>query len=108
MIDPAAIIRPFEGHHPDIHPEAWIGPGAVVIGKVSIGKDSNIWPNCVIRGDVQTITIGEATNIQDGTVIHVTRDTGPTRIGSGITVGHQAICMLVRWKMTALLGCTRR
>ncbi len=76
---------------PTIHPEAWIAPGAVVIGDVEIGKDTNVWFGCVIRGDVNTIRIGERTNIQDGTVIHVTRKTGPTQIGSGITIGHSAL-----------------
>lgn len=85
------ILLPFNGTMPDIHPEAFIAPGAVVIGDVSIGAHSNIWFGCVLRGDVQAITIGERTNIQDGTVIHVTRETGPTRVGSGITVGHRAL-----------------
>jgi carbonic anhydrase/acetyltransferase-like protein (isoleucine patch superfamily) len=76
---------------PTIHPDAWIAPGAVVVGDVHIGAFSNVWFGCVIRGDVNTIRIGERTNIQDGTVIHVTRVTGPTTIGSGITIGHQAL-----------------
>lgn len=85
------IILPYSGVLPRIHADAWIAPGAVIIGDVEIGKDSNIWFGCVIRGDVQSIRIGERTNIQDGTVIHVTRQTGPTFIGSGITVGHSAL-----------------
>jgi carbonic anhydrase/acetyltransferase-like protein (isoleucine patch superfamily) len=85
------IILSYQGIMPTIHPDAFIAPGAVVIGDVVIGKDSNIWFGCVIRGDVNTIRIGERTNIQDGTIIHVTRKTGPTTIGSGITVGHRAI-----------------
>ena len=85
------IILPYNGIFPRIHPDAWIAPGAVIIGDVEIGKDSNIWFGCVIRGDVQSIRIGERTNIQDGTVIHVTRNIGPTTIGSGITVGHSAL-----------------
>lgn len=87
----APIILPYRGVRPTIHPDAFIAPGAVVIGDVEIGKDSNIWFGCVIRGDVNTIRIGEGTNIQDSTVIHVTRKTGPTVIGSGITIGHKAI-----------------
>ncbi len=85
------LILPYRGKSPHIHPQAWIAPGAVVIGDVEIGKDSNIWFGCVIRGDVNSIRIGERTNIQDGTVIHVTRETGPTTIGSGITIGHRAL-----------------
>ncbi len=90
------IILPYNGVKPDIHPDAYVAPGAVVIGNVTIGKDSNIWFNCVLRGDVNHITIGERTNIQDGTVVHVTRKTHPTVIGSDITVGHKAL----------LHGCT--
>jgi carbonic anhydrase/acetyltransferase-like protein (isoleucine patch superfamily) len=86
-----AVILPFKGILPTIHPEAFIAPGVVVIGDVHIGAHTNIWFGTVIRGDVCPIRIGERTNIQDGTIIHVTRGTGPTNIGSGITVGHQAL-----------------
>lgn len=88
---PGAVILPFQGIFPTIHPDAFIAPGAVVIGDVHIGAESNVWFGCVIRGDVNTIRIGARTNIQDGTIIHVTRVTGPTTIGSGITIGHQAL-----------------
>ena len=84
-------ILSYQGVTPRIHPDAFVAPGAVVIGDVEIGKDSNIWFGCVLRGDVQSIRVGERTNIQDGSVIHVTRGTGPTFIGSGITVGHMAL-----------------
>lgn len=87
----APIILPYKGVLPKIHPDAWIAPGAVVIGDVEIGAFTNVWFGCVIRGDVNTIRIGERTNIQDGTVVHVTRKTGPTMIGSGITIGHSAL-----------------
>lgn len=85
------IILPFNGVLPSIDKDAWIAPGAVVIGDVHIGADTNVWFGCVIRGDVAPIRIGERTNIQDGTVIHVTRVVGPTHIGSGITIGHKAL-----------------
>lgn len=88
---PGAIILPYLGIHPTIHPDAFIAPGAVVIGDVHIGAESSVWFGCVIRGDVNSIRIGERTNIQDGTVIHVTRKTGPTTIGSGITIGHRVL-----------------
>lgn len=91
MAHRGAVILPYKGITPTIHPEAFIAPGAVVIGDVHIGKDTNVWFGCVIRGDVNTIRIGERTNIQDGTIIHVTRQTGPTVIGSGITIGHKAL-----------------
>ena len=87
----AALILPYQGIYPTIHPEAWIAPGATIIGDVHIGAKSNVWFGCVIRGDVCPIRIGERTNIQDGSVIHVTRKIGPTHIGSGITIGHSAL-----------------
>lgn len=90
------IILPFNGIMPTIHPDAWIAPGAIVIGDVHIGAHSSIWFGCVVRGDVNHIRIGERTNVQDNSVIHVTRKTAPTLIGSGITIGHQAM----------LHGCT--
>ncbi len=85
------VTIPYQGITPTIHPEAWVAPNAVIVGDVTIGKDSNIWFGCVIRGDVQTIRIGERTNIQDGTIVHVTRETGPTTIGDGVTIGHAAV-----------------
>ncbi len=88
---PGAVILPYKGITPTIHPDAWIAPGAVVIGDVHIGAFTNVWFGCVIRGDVNSIRIGERTNIQDGTVIHVTRKIGPTSVGSGVTIGHQAL-----------------
>lgn len=88
---PKPIILPYNGIYPKIAPTAFIAPGAVIVGDVEIGEETNVWFGCVIRGDVNTIRIGNRTNIQDGTVIHVTRKTGPTRIGSNITIGHKAL-----------------
>lgn len=85
------IILPYNGIYPKIAPTAFIAPGAVVIGDVEIGEETNVWFGCVIRGDVNTIRIGNRTNIQDGTVIHVTRKTGPTTVGSNVTIGHRAL-----------------
>jgi carbonic anhydrase/acetyltransferase-like protein (isoleucine patch superfamily) len=72
---------------PDIHPDAYVHPDAVVIGNVSIGSGSTVWPCAVLRGDYGAITVGERTSIQDGCVIHATKD-APTRIGSGCVIGH--------------------
>lgn len=85
------IILPFQGVWPTIHETAFIAPGAVVIGDVVIGADSNIWFGCVLRGDVHHIRVGERTNIQDGTVVHVTRERAATHIGSDVTIGHSAL-----------------
>lgn len=90
------IILPYKGIYPKIHPTALIMPGAVVIGDVEIGEYSSIWPGVVVRGDVNYIRIGKRTNIQDGSVIHVTRpqiagESGMTIIGDNITVGHKVM-----------------
>lgn len=80
---------------PQICPTTWIAPNAAVIGNVQIGEHSSVWFSVTIRGDVDSIVIGDHTNIQDNSVIHV--DLGyPTRIGNYVTVGHNAI----------LHGCT--
>lgn len=84
-----------EGRSPDVHPDAWVAPGAVVAGAVSIGAESGVWYTCVVRADLAPITIGARTNVQDGTVLHA--DPGfPATIGDGVTIGHRAV----------LHGCT--
>ncbi|MDQ1687943.1 MAG: hypothetical protein QOK42_918 [Frankiaceae bacterium] len=74
---------------PSVHPEAFVHPDAVVIGDVTIGAGSSVWPSAVLRGDYGSISVGERTSIQDGAVIHATA-TNPTRIGSDCVVGHLA------------------
>ena len=78
-----------------IHPTAFIAPGAVVLGDVTLGPHASVWYGAVLRGDTAPIVVGEATNLQDGTIVHV--DAGkPARIGARVGVGHRAI----------LHGCT--
>lgn len=72
---------------PDIHPDAYVHPDAVVIGSVVIGADSSVWPTAVLRGDDGFIYIGERTSVQDGTIVHTTFF-HPTTIGSECTIGH--------------------
>ena len=90
-------IRPFEGQCPDIHPSAWVDPTAVVIGDVTLGAGGSIWPLCVVRGDIHRIRIGAQTNIQDGSILHVTHDSrfnpgdAPLIVHERVTVGHQAV-----------------
>ena len=76
---------------PRLADDVFIAPGAQVIGDVEIGPGSSIWFNCVVRGDVNTIRIGARTNIQDGTIVHVSRKTHGTTIGNDVLVGHMAI-----------------
>lgn len=90
-------IRGFEQIDPFIDETAYIDPAATVIGDVAIGAQSSVWPCSVLRGDVQSIRIGERSNIQDGTIVHVTHDGEfspgghATSIGDDVTVGHRAI-----------------
>jgi carbonic anhydrase/acetyltransferase-like protein (isoleucine patch superfamily) len=82
------MIRPFRGTSPQIHPTAFVEESAQVIGDVSVGEQSSVWFNAVVRGDVFYIRIGDRTNIQDGTVIHVTNGTHATVLEDEVTVGH--------------------
>jgi len=84
------MIYDFEKNVPEVHPEAWIAPNATIIGKVKLEKNSSIWFNAVLRGDIELITIGENSNIQDGSVLHT--DPGyPLTVGKGVTVGHMVM-----------------
>jgi carbonic anhydrase/acetyltransferase-like protein (isoleucine patch superfamily) len=82
------MIRPFRGLHPQIAPTAFIEESAQIIGDVRIGEESSVWFNAVVRGDVFHIRIGDRTNIQDGTVIHVSNGTHATILEDEVTVGH--------------------
>ena len=103
-------VRNFEDKSPRIAESAYIDPAAVVIGDVVIGADSSIWPGTVLRGDEQAIRIGERTNLQDGTVVHVTHDGPytpggfPTLIGSRVTVGHRAVIHACTIENDCLIG----
>ena len=79
-----------ENAQPTIDPEAFIAEGAVIRGDVRIERNASIWYNAVLRGDVDSIAVGEGSNIQDGCVVHVDRGC-PVRIGRNVTVGHGAI-----------------
>jgi len=85
------MVRPHRGRWPDIHPTAFVDQSAQVIGDVTLGAESSVWMQVVIRGDVHRIRIGRRTNIQDGTIVHAMRDTHPTTIGDEVTIGHGAL-----------------
>lgn len=89
-------LRPFRGGSPRVHPSCFVEDSAQVVGDVELGEDSSVWFNAVLRGDVNPIRIGRRTNIQDLSVVHVTRQTHPTHVGDDVTVGHRVI----------LHGCT--
>ena len=90
------MLRTYRGRAPQIAASAYIDPAAVVIGDVTIGEDSSVWPCVVARGDVHYIRIGARTNIQDGSVLHVMKDQYPLVLGDAVTVGHGVL----------LHGCT--
>jgi len=90
------VITPFQNHHPRFPSTVFIAASAQVIGDVTIGTHSSIWHGAVVRGDVHFIRIGERTNIQDLSVLHVTRKTHPLVIGNAVTAGHRV----------TLHGCT--
>lgn len=95
-------LRAYQGHTPQLGERVYVDPAAVVIGDVTLGADSSVWPCAVIRGDMHRIRIGERTSIQDNTVLHITHagpynpDGYPVTIGNDVTVGHSA----------TLHGCT--
>lgn len=86
-----ALILSYKDQIPELDTGVFIAPSASVIGDVHIQEDASIWFNCVVRGDVNNIIIGPRTNIQDGSVIHVSSTTQGTYIGADVTVGHMAL-----------------
>lgn len=103
-------IRPFEGASPEIHPRAYVDERAVLIGSVRLGADSSVWPLCVVRADIQRIEIGARSNIQDGSVLHVTHDSAyqpggqALIVGDGVTVGHHALLHACTVEDECLIG----
>ena len=83
------MIKNFKNLHPKIYETAFIAENAVIIGDVEIGAESSVWYNCVLRGDVNYIRVGERTNIQDGSIIHVSSKTHPTVLEDEVTLGHR-------------------
>ena len=93
----------YMGKFPEIDAEAFVAPGAVILGDVKIAKYASVWPCAVIRGDVSYIRIGEDSNVQDGAVLHVAGD-GPCIIGRFVTIGHGAIVHACTVEDNVLIG----
>ena len=85
------VLRPYRSVHPRVAETAFIDQSAQVIGDVVIDDDSSVWMNAVLRGDINSIRVGQRTNIQDGCVVHVMGGTHPTTLGNEVTVGHAAV-----------------
>lgn len=99
-----ATIMTFKGKTPKIHPSAFLTEGVKVIGDVEIGEFSSVWYNSVIRGDVHFIRIGNRTNIQDLSMLHVTHDYFPLTIGNSVTIGHSVSLHGATVKNNILIG----
>ena len=85
------MIKKFQNKQHQLGEDAYVSENAMVIGDVTLGDEVNIWFGAVLRGDMHYIKIGNRTNIQDNSVVHVTTRVSPTNIGNGVTVGHGAI-----------------
>lgn len=97
------LILPYKGMMPEIAEDVFIAPTAAVVGNVKLGKGSSIWFGAIVRGDFQPITIGEYTNIQDNSTIHIMGDS-PTDIGSHVTIGHNCLVHCRRIGDNCLIG----
>jgi len=98
-------IVPFRGIVPRLADDVFVAPGASVIGDVEIGAGSSVWYQCTVRGDVSAIRIGENVNLQDGTVVHVSRrDGGETVIEDDVTVGHMVLVHACRLHRRSFVG----
>lgn len=86
-----ALIKTLKGITPTIGENCYLSENATIIGDVVLGKDCSVWFQAVIRGDVDSIRIGENVNIQDGAVVHCTYQKAPTKIGNNVSIGHRAI-----------------
>ncbi|MBS4534238.1 gamma carbonic anhydrase family protein [Clostridium sp. D2Q-14] len=97
------MIKKFKDKKPSIDETCFIAETADIIGDVAIGKNSSIWYNCVLRADGNKIVIGENTNVQDGTIMHI-ENSHPTIIGNNVTIGHKAIVHACNIKDNVLIG----
>lgn len=103
-------IRSFEGISPKIADSAFIDENSVVTGNVTIGDDSSVWPCCSVRGDVHSISIGKRTNIQDGSILHVSHDSEyapggfKLTVGNDVTVGHNVVLHACTIEDECLIG----
>ncbi len=97
---------PLLAHHgvtPRVHPTAYVAGGAWLIGDVELGEQASVWFNAVLRGDINAIHLGSRSNVQDGAVLHVTREL-PVRIGDDVTIGHKAMIHGCRIGDGSLIG----
>ena len=99
-----ALIKSYKGLTPKWGRDCYFSENATIVGEVTMGDECSIWFNAVVRGDVAPITIGDRTNVQDGSCVHVTHETGPTVIGSDVTIGHNVTVHACTIHDHALIG----
>lgn len=99
-----ALIKSYKGLSPKWGKDCYFSENATIVGDVTMGDECSVWFNAVVRGDVAPITIGDRTNVQDGSCVHVTHDTGPTHIGSDVTIGHNVTVHACTIHDGALIG----
>lgn len=85
------MVEPFLDMHPRLGADVWIAPSAAVVGDVTLGDGASVWYGAMLRGDVNYIEVGAATNVQDLAVVHVSRGTHPCILGERVTIGHSAV-----------------
>ncbi len=86
-----ALIKPCRNHAPSIPESCWLAENATIVGDVNMGENCSVWFNAVIRGDVNTISMGNNVNVQDGAVIHCTYEKTKTTLGNNVSIGHNAL-----------------
>ena len=84
------MIREIPARRPQVHPDTWIDPSASLIGEVTVEAGASVWPFAVLRGDENRVVLGRDSNVQDGSVLHVTAE-HPCLVGAGVTIGHRAV-----------------
>ena len=97
-------ILNYQNKTPKIGQDVFIASGSVILGDVEIGDKSSVWFNCVLRGDINSIRVGSGTNIQDGSVIHVSRGGGKTLIGSNVVIGHMCLIHACNLNDSCMIG----
>ena len=95
--------RTFQKDKPQVHPSAYIHPSAEIIGRVTVARQASIWPLVVLRGDIERVSIGPRSNVQDSSIMHTSRGL-PVVLGTGVTVGHGAIVHGARVGDYSLIG----
>jgi carbonic anhydrase/acetyltransferase-like protein (isoleucine patch superfamily) len=96
-------LETYLSRSPEVHPSAYVAPSAVMMGSVKIGPKASVWPTCVLRGDIENIEIGEGSNVQDGSVVHLADDLG-AKIGKYVTIGHMAMIHACTIEDECLIG----